>query len=285
MSGQGTLSVVATPIGNLEDITLRALRTMQQADAILAEDTRRSRKLCSHHDIHTRLRAFHAHSSERTLEQLVEELCQGAHFALVTDAGTPLISDPGLRLVQGARERGVRVECIPGPSAVTTALCVSAITFDEFRFMGFLARGGKRRKQQLQSLAQERGACVLFESPKRLRATLSQLSEVLGPLRQLCVCRELTKLHEQVIRGSADELLAHFSTEPKGEITLVVEGCGDAGAEGTLDPEAIDERISALLQQGEGPRDIADRLTRELGVARRTIYNRALSLRKGSGLA
>ncbi len=176
----GRLSIVATPIGNLDDITLRALRVLGEAQTILAEDTRRTRILVTHHGIGTPMRAFHAHSSPRVLERAVRDLASGAHLALVTDAGTPLVSDPGARLVAAAVDAGITVEAIPGASAVTSALTVAGLPCDVFRFVGFLPRGGGRRTRVLDEVATERGATVLFEAPGRLAATLG---EAPGPAR------------------------------------------------------------------------------------------------------
>ena len=222
---EGRLSIVATPIGNLEDITLRAIRTLREADAILAEDTRRTRHLCTHHAIGTRLRSFHAHTPPARIAPLVEELKGGAHLALVTDAGTPLVSDPGAQLVRAAAEAGVRVESIPGPSAALAALSSAGFAVPRFEFVGFLPRGGGRRTALLAELAKQRGAVVLFEAPSRLAATLRDLAGAIGE-RPIAVCRELTKLHEEIVRGPLSHLLQVFTDRPslKGEFVLVVGG-------------------------------------------------------------
>jgi 16S rRNA (cytidine1402-2'-O)-methyltransferase len=221
-AASGKLSVVATPIGNLEDVTLRALRVLREAEAILAEDTRRTRHLCTHHGIATRLEAFHAHSSPERLERVVDRLAQGAHLALVTDAGTPGISDPGVRLVRAASERGIVVEAIPGPSALAAALSIAGVPCDPFRFVSFLPRGGGKRRRALEAIAAEPGATVLFESPHRLHATLAELAELLGTDREAAVCRELTKMHEEVVRAPLGELRDRFAEGVRGEITLIV---------------------------------------------------------------
>jgi 16S rRNA (cytidine1402-2'-O)-methyltransferase len=268
-----TLSIVATPIGNLEDITLRALRTLREADLVLAEDTRRTRVLCTHHGLHCNLRAFHAHSPPQHIEQIVEELQSGKHIALVTDAGTPLLSDPGALLVAAARERGLRVETVPGASAITAALTVAALPVDHFRFVGFLPRSGRRRREALAQLRADASATVLFESPRRLLDTLEELAAMLAAERQLSVCRELTKLHEEVVRGSARELVEHFQkAAPRGEITLVIAGNREAAPE--LDPEDLDERIGALLQSGVSTKDAAAQLARETGLRKQELYAR-----------
>lgn len=270
---QRTLSIVATPIGNLEDITLRALRTLREADIVLAEDTRRTRVLCQQHGLRCTLRSFHAHSPEHVVEQVLSELEQGRHIALVTDAGTPLLSDPGAVLVAAARARGLRVEAVPGPSAITAALTVAALPVDHFRFMGFLPRSGRRRRDALAQLAQDSAATVLFESPRRLLDTLEQLAALLGPERQLSVCRELTKLHEEVQRGSAVELAEHFRLTPaRGEITIVISGAPPAKLQ--LDAQDLDERIVALLEGGASTKDAAAQLAAETGLRKQELYAR-----------
>jgi 16S rRNA (cytidine1402-2'-O)-methyltransferase len=277
---RGRLSVVATPIGNLDDVTLRALAILRAADAILAEDTRRTRKLLTHHGIEARLHALHAHSSPAVIERYLDELAQGRHLALVTDAGTPLISDPGSTLVCAARERGLSVETIPGPSALTAALCVCGLSFDAFRFAGFAPRSGTKRKSWLDKIASDPDASVFFESPMRLSKTLSELADCLHPERQLAVCRELTKVHEEVLRGTAQELAHRLAEGTRGEITVVV-GAGTArelrSADESPEPN-LEAQIVELLAQGLSPRDAARRLARETGQARREVYARVQAL-------
>jgi 16S rRNA (cytidine1402-2'-O)-methyltransferase len=274
---QGRLSVVATPIGNLDDITLRALAILRAAQVILAEDTRQTRKLLSHHGIGTRLQALHAHSTDHAIERCLEQLAEGQHLALVTDAGTPLISDPGDKLVQRARERGFELESIPGPSALTAALSVCGVAFDAVRFVGFAPRTGSKRKSWLERVASDPEACVFFESPARLAKTLSELAERLHPQRQLAVCRELTKLHEEVLRGTAAELARRLAQGTRGEITVVV-GAGlaaEARAAAEHDAEAeLETKITELLARGVSARDAARQLARESGLPRRQVYAR-----------
>jgi len=273
---RATLSIVSTPIGNLEDITLRALRTLREADLVLAEDTRRTRVLCLHHGIHCQLRSFHAHSSEQAQEHVLEELQAGKHVALVTDAGTPLLSDPGAALVAAARTRGLRVESIPGPSAITAALTVAGLAVDQFRFVGFLPRSGRRRRDALQRIAEDRSTTVMFESPRRIADTLEELAALLGEARPVAVCRELTKLHEEVVRGSARELLGHFQDGARGEITLVIEGraAGADDAQESAPAADVDARIAELLASGVSTRDAAVQLARETGGRRQELYAR-----------
>jgi 16S rRNA (cytidine1402-2'-O)-methyltransferase len=268
---KSTLSIVSTPIGNLEDITLRALRTLREADLVLAEDTRRTRVLCQQHGIRCNLRSFHAHTGPQVVDQVLAELEAGRHIALVTDAGTPLLSDPGAVLVAAARERGLRVETVPGPS--TAALTVAALPVDHFRFVGFLPRSGRRRREALAQLAQDSCATVMFESPRRLEQTLQELTTLLSPERQLSVCRELTKLHEEVVRGNAGELVEHFrQTAPRGEITLVIAGAQQTAPQ--LDEDDLDQRILALLHGGASTKDAAAQLASETGLRKQELYAR-----------
>jgi len=276
------LSVVATPIGNLDDVTLRALATLRAAHAILAEDTRRSKRLCAHHGVNTPLRSFHAHSKDAQVEALVDELTDGAHLALVTDAGTPVVSDPGIRLVAAARDRGVAVETIPGPSAVTAAIAVAGLRADVFRFIGFLPRSGGRRKKVLAEIAKERGASVLFEAPNRVAQTLEDLRGVVGGDRGVAMCRELTKLHEEVFRGTIDALRDRVADGIKGEVTLVVTGTGLApGAIAEVSPEEARARGALLLAEGLSPRDASRRLADELGLSKKAAYSLVIALREG----
>jgi 16S rRNA (cytidine1402-2'-O)-methyltransferase len=270
---RSTLSIVSTPIGNLEDITLRALRTLREADVVLAEDTRRTRVLCQQHGLRCNLRSFHAHSSPQVIEHVLSDLEAGQHIALVTDAGTPLLSDPGAVLVTAARARGLRVETVPGPSAITAALTVAALPVDHFRFVGFLPRSGRRRREALAQLTQDASATVLFESPRRLLDTLEELAGLLAPERQLSVCRELTKLHEEVVRGSSAELVEHFRhTAPRGEITLVIAGNHQLAPQ--LDDDDIHQRILELLRSGASTKDAAAQLASESGRRKQELYAR-----------
>jgi 16S rRNA (cytidine1402-2'-O)-methyltransferase len=276
----GLLSIVATPIGNLEDITLRALRTLREADLVLAEDTRRTRVLCQQHGLSCQLRSFHAYSDARAVEHIVDELSQGKHIALVTDAGTPLLSDPGAALVAAANRAGLRVESVPGPSAITAALTVAGLPVDTFRFLGFLPRSGKRRREALEEICADRAASVVFESPQRLAHTLQELSAVLEPEREIAVCRELTKLHEQVVRGPAAQLAEHFHDGTRGEVTLVIAGRTRAATTEIGEAE-LDARIRAKLTEGSSPRDAAHALAAETGMRKQAIYARIQTL-KGS---
>ncbi len=269
----GRLSIVATPIGNLEDITLRALRTLRQADVVIAEDTRRTRVLLMQHGLQKKLTAYHAYSGPRETERVLEWLAEGQRVALVTDAGTPLVSDPGAELVREAQARGYAVESIPGASAVLAALTVCGLRADSFRFVGFLPRSGRRRREALAELSKDRSATVMFESPQRLAASLRDLAEVLPESRELAVCRELTKLHEEVARGTAAELAERFAEGARGEITLVIAGATEAQPE--EEPgEELDARIAALLSEGHSARDVVRTLLGETSLSRQALYAR-----------
>jgi 16S rRNA (cytidine1402-2'-O)-methyltransferase len=281
----GRLYVVATPIGNLEDITLRALRVLGEVALILAEDTRRTKVLLAHHGITTQLASLHAHTHERRVEQLADELAEGRTYALVTDAGTPLVSDPGRELISAALAREVVVEALPGASAVLTALCVAGVSADQFRFVGFLPRTGKKRREALVAIAHDAATTVLFESPHRLRDTLADLERICGPERRGAVCRELTKLHEQVVRGGLAELNAAFSEDPRGEIALVIEGAGGSAAsdeDDGLDASSaldVDAWLDARKAAGVSPKDAARELASLLEIDKREAYRRVVEHR------
>jgi 16S rRNA (cytidine1402-2'-O)-methyltransferase len=279
----GRLFVVATPIGNLEDITLRAVRVLREADRVLAEDTRRSKTLLAHLGIETPLVSLHAHTGEAKLDALADELAQGKRYALVTDAGTPLVSDPGFELITRALARDVAVEAVPGASAVVTALCVAGVPADKFRFVGFLPRSGKRRREALAQIAKDGAATVLFEAPTRIVDTLVDLRDACGSARAAALCRELTKLHEEVARGSLAELCERFAESPRGEITLVIAGAQEAAEDAeALLPEELDARIDQGLAQGRKAKELSKALAAELGLPGRELYQRILT-RKGEG--
>lgn len=260
------LVVVPTPIGNLEDITLRALRRLREADLVACEDTRRTGRLLAHYEIENELVAYHEHNEARMAPELAEKARTGT-VALVTDAGTPLVSDPGYRLLRACVEGGVEVEALPGPSALVTALVASGLPADTVVFAGFPARKGRERTELLDRIRREDSTFVLFESPRRLAKTLGELP----PDAPVAVCRELTKLHEEVFRGSAAEAAGHFSGEVRGEVVLVVRG-GGAGRGLGLE-EAI-ERARVYRTEGESASKAAARAARESGWRRAEIYDR-----------
>jgi len=281
----GTVHVVATPIGNLEDISLRALRSLAEADVILAEDTRRTRILLQHHDIATRPLSLGTHNEKSRSEEVLARLREGASIALVSDAGTPLISDPGGYFVAAAIEDGHRVEAIPGASAVMAALTSSGLRVQPFTFVGFLPRKRGARMKLLASHSARVETLVIFESPRRVASTLAELAEVFGEDRRACAARELTKLHEEVARGPLGELAERFAEGGRGEFTLVVEGA-EEGTEAmradSLSNEQVDDEIAALLAEGRRPREIAAGLAPRCGLPRRALYGRVVALKDGA---
>lgn len=224
----GRLYLVPTPIGNLEDITLRAKRILGEVDAVIAEDTRVSGRLLQHYDIRKPLIPFHAHNEHRMVEQLAQRLAHGERFALVSDAGTPGISDPGFLLVRAAVKAGITVECLPGPTAFVPALVDSGLPCDRFVFEGFLPVK-KGRRTRLEALRAEERTIVLYESPHRIARTLRELADAFGPERPASLSREISKLHEETVRGTLAELAAHTEAhEPRGEYVLCIQGAPDA---------------------------------------------------------
>lgn len=259
------LAVVPTPIGNLEDVTLRALRYLREADLIACEDTRRTGRLLAHYEIKKDLIPYHEHNEGRLADELAER-AGTERIALVSDAGTPLVSDPGYRLVSRCIERGVDVEVLPGPSAPMTALAASGLPSDTFAFLGFLPRKGRERRALLGRISSEATTFVIFESPRRLAKTLSELPRD----TPIAVCRELTKMHEEVFRGSAGEAAEHFAGPVKGEIVLVVRGGAEA-APASL--EATVERAREYVAEGESPSRAAARASREAGHKKGDVYD------------
>lgn len=273
----GRLSVVATPVGCLEDITLRALRILSEADLILAEDTRHTRTLCAKHGITTPLRSFHAHSNEDKVLQIVDELASGAHYALVSDAGTPVVSDPGVYLVSRAAKAGIDVEPIPGPSAVLAALCVAGLPVRRFVFEGFLPRSGGDRSRALRRIAQSEVTVVLFESPHRIHATLEDLERELSAKRQIALCRELTKMHEQTIRGTVSAVRGELTNPARGEITVVIEG---KGADAAIEDVDLDALLMEWKREGLSNKEMTQRLQQDLGWKRNRAYQAILDAAK-----
>jgi 16S rRNA (cytidine1402-2'-O)-methyltransferase len=265
-----TLVVIPTPIGNLEDITLRALRFLREADLVACEDTRRTGSLLAHHGIKNPLLAYHEHNEERLAAELTER-ARTQRVALVSDAGTPLVSDPGYRLVSACIEAGVGVEVLPGPSAPITALVASGLPADTVVFLGFLPRRGKERVDLLARISKERSTFVLFESPHRLRKTLEELPAE----APVAVCRELTKLHEEVFRGTAEEAARRFAERVRGEVVLVVRGGTNAGS---ADFEETLELARRYVAKGESPSRAAAQAARESGCRRAEIYDRLIGL-------
>jgi 16S rRNA (cytidine1402-2'-O)-methyltransferase len=277
------LVLVGTPIGNLGDLSPRAVEVLRDADLIYAEDTRRTRGLLSHCDIpaRDRLRTLHRHNEAEMSATVVEQIANGARVAYVSDAGMPGISDPGERLVRACVDAQLVVECVPGPSAVVTALVLSGLPAQPFTFFGFLDRKGRARREQLQSIASARHTSVLFETANRLAGTLTDLRGAAGADRPAAVLRELTKLHESAYRGSLDELIVMVESAAiptRGECVLVVGGQSERESV-VADDNTVDARIDELLATGLRVRDVADAVHVELGVDRRAAYDRAAKRR------
>jgi 16S rRNA (cytidine1402-2'-O)-methyltransferase len=280
---QGKLVLVATPIGNLGDLSPRAEAELRAADLIAAEDTRRTRALLTHAGISAgrRLRSVHAHNERQRAAELVEEIRRGRRVAFATDAGTPGISDPGERLVRTCLEAGLAVEAVPGPSALLAALVVSGLPTDRFVFEGFLPRKGTERKARLAGLATEPRTVVWFEAPHRLPETLAALAAACGPERRVAVARELTKLHEEVWRGTLGDAAAHFAgVAPRGEHVVVVGGAPEPSGE--VDDTVLTVALRAALDRGASARDAAAEVAAELHVPKRRAYQLAVAVRDAS---
>jgi 16S rRNA (cytidine1402-2'-O)-methyltransferase len=272
----GILYVVATPIGNLEDISLRALRILKDVDLIAAEDTRHTRILLDHYEIRTPLVSYHEHNERAQAPRLAERLVHGENIALVSDAGTPAISDPGYRLVVEALRTGIRVTPIPGASALASALSASGLPTDRFVFEGFLPSKKGEREGRLEALRGERRTVVFYEAPHRLKDALTAMQRILGD-REIVVGRELSKVHEEFLRGTIDAVIARLAErEVKGEITIVVRGAPDAEQ---ISQEALAAEIRRLIAQGSGLKQISEQLGERYRMAKREVYQLALRLK------
>lgn len=271
------LYVVATPIGNLEDISLRALRVLREVRLIAAEDTRKTKRLLKAYAIQTPMTSYHEHNEKAKLDYILNCLKEG-DVALVSEAGMPGVSDPGYELIRASNQSGIPVIPVPGPSAVITALVVSGLPTDRFLYLGFLPRRAGARKQVLKSVAQETGTLIILEAPHRLRQTLNDLRLVLGD-RQIAVCRELTKLYEEVFRGTISQAASRF-TEPRGEFTLVIEGKRDAN-QPKLNKD-IEKQLGDMYQRGIKAKEAIASVAAETGLSRRELYRAWLKLDKSS---
>ena len=270
----GTLYLVSTPIGNLEDLTLRARRILAEADTVLAEDTRRTGILLRHLELKRPLLSLHQHNEEARVREVLDALDQGRELALVSDAGTPLLSDPGERLVKRVLEAEHTVVPIPGPSAILAALVASGLPTLPFVFLGFAPRKGKERTRLLERVAASAETVVLFESPERAEVLLADLVRACGGDRPAAVARELTKVHEEFRRGTLGELARYYGEEaPRGEVTLVVGPAGEDAAGEEVDREAARALGRALLEQGTSPSRAAREVARRLGIPRNQAYD------------
>ena len=272
----GRLYVVATPIGNLEDITYRAVRVLGEADVIACEDTRQTRKLLEHYGIRKPTISYHEHNETGRSAELVERLLAGEAIALVSDAGMPLISDPGYRLVKAAVDAGISVGVLPGPSAALTALAASGLPTDAFHFGGFLPPKPGQRRKTLQALANESATLIFYEAPHRILEALETVEAVMGP-RPVVVARELTKFHEEFLRGTPGEVRAALAARGaiKGEFTLLIGKATDARADTT----PVEDAVESLLRNGTPRMDAIKRVARERGLSKREVYEQLLKQR------
>jgi 16S rRNA (cytidine1402-2'-O)-methyltransferase len=273
----GTLYVCATPIGNLEDITYRVLECLKSVDLIAAEDTRNSIKLLNHFEIKTPMTAYHEYNKFDKARYLVQEMLNGKNVAIITDAGTPCISDPGEELVRQAAEAGIRITSLPGPAALITALTISALPTRRFAFEAFLPAEKRERARILEELTHETRTMILYEAPHHLKKTLADLAETLGGSRKISLCRELTKKHEEAIRTTISEALARYELEePRGEYVLVIEGKSwaeqDQEAKDDWAKLSIPEHMQHYLTKGMSEKDAMKAVAKDRGVSKREIY-------------
>lgn len=273
----GTLYLVATPLGNLEDISARALRVLREVDLIAAEDTRQTRKLLQHYDIHTPTTSYHEHSKPGKLQRILEALREG-NVAVVSDAGTPALNDPGYQLVVEAIQAGYEVSPIPGPSAPVAALVVSGLPTAAFLYLGYLPRKSRERRRLLEEVARMPYTLIFLETPQRLLSALADIQQVLGN-RRIAVGRELTKLFEEIFRGDVESAREHFGSQPpRGEFTLVLEGY--LNEEGPWTEERLQLELKKRLDAGGKPSKIASQLASESGWTKASVYNLLLALKE-----
>ena len=272
----GSLYIVPTPIGNLEDITFRAVRVLKEVDLIAAEDTRHTQMLLNHYDIRTSVTSYHEHNERGKARELVEQLRQGRSIALLSDAGTPMISDPGYRLVVEAIRAGVQVIPLPGPSAVTAALSAAGLPTDRFGFEGFLPAKKSERRSALEALKKDTKTLIFYEAPHRLKETLADMAEIFGD-REVAIGREISKVHEEFLRGALREILATIEQQTvRGEITLVVQGA-TSGAPVT--EEGVISEIRQLAENGMRVKEISELVGAHHGISKREVYRLALRVK------
>jgi len=272
----GSLYIVPTPIGNLEDITFRAVRVLKEVDLIAAEDTRHTQVLLNHYDIRTSVTSYHEHNERGKARELVEQLRQGRSIALLSDAGTPMISDPGYRLVVEAIRAAVQVIPLPGPSAVTAALSAAGLPTDRFGFEGFLPAKKSERRSALEALKKDTKTLVFYEAPHRLKETLADMAEIFGD-REVAIGREISKVHEEFLRGALREILATVEQQTvRGEITLVVQGA-TSGA--PVSEEGVISEIRQLAENGMRVKEISELVGAHHGISKREVYRLALRVK------
>ncbi|MCY6489420.1 16S rRNA (cytidine(1402)-2'-O)-methyltransferase [Leptolyngbya sp. GGD] len=272
-----TLYIVGTPLGNLEDMTFRAIKTLQSVDLIAAEDTRHTGKLLQHFQIKTPQISYHDHNRHSRTAELVDRLQQGTSIALVTDAGMPGISDPGYELVKACAESGIPIVPIPGATAAMTALSASGLKSDRFAFEGFLPTKEQERRTHLETLIIDERSLIFYEAPHRIQKTLQDIATVLGEDRQIVLARELTKLHEEFWRGTVKAAIAHYTTtEPKGEFTLIVSGAEPNNV--PLTEDVLKAELLALMQQGISRSQASRQLAQQTDLPRRHLYQLALQI-------
>ena len=269
----GTLYIIGTPIGNMEDITLRQLDTLGRVDFICAEDTRVTLKLLNRYDIKNQLISFHEHSSKADAQRIIERLMAGENGGVVTDAGMPCISDPGEVLVRMCAENGIDVKVVPGPSAVVSAAALSGMSIRRFTFEGFLPVPKKERNERLELLRNETAVMIFYEAPHKLKTTLADLAETFGTERRIALCRELTKIHEEVLRMTICEAVEYYSVnEPRGEYVLVVDGKSADDSENITIEQAL-EQVKKLIDMGEKPTDACKAVAKETGFKKGELYS------------
>lgn len=277
----GMLILVPTPIGNLGDISPRAAEALGQADFIAAEDTRVSIKLLNHLGLKKQLVSYHEHNKQESGPHILSRLQSGESCALVTDAGTPAISDPGEDLVRLCRENGVTVTAIPGPCAAITALAMSGLPTGRFTFEGFLSVNKRSRREHLQSLLEETRTMIFYEAPHKLLTTLGDMQEAFGADRPICLCRELTKLHEESVKTTIGQALSYYQeNSPRGEYVLIVGGAAPKVQAAPSIEECID-RVNALRQSGLSMKDAVKQVSKDAGIPRNTLYDAALQASRG----
>lgn len=269
----GTLYIIGTPIGNMEDITLRQMRLLEEVDFICAEDTRVTLKLLNRCEIKNELVSFHEHSSKADAQRIIDRLASGQSCGIVTDAGMPCISDPGEVLVRLCCENGIDVKVVPGPTAVASAVALSAMHVTRFTFEGFLPVPKKERSERLENLRNETGVMVFYEAPHKLKNTLGDMADFFGNERKTAICRELTKLHEEVLHLTLGEAVEYYSAnEPRGEYVLVIEGKNAADSEEITLDEAM-AQVKRLIDMGEKPTDACKAVAKETGFRKSELYS------------